>query len=66
MPHSVRGMPLSGPHERDHVLPAPGPGSIPGHLFPAMGVNPNTPHHMPGMMQHGHPHQFNHHPMLAL
>ncbi|KAF6777474.1 hypothetical protein AHF37_03071 [Paragonimus kellicotti] len=62
--HSVHGMPLSGLHERDHILAAQG--SVPGHYFSAMGANPNSPHHVPNMLPHGH-HQFHHpHPLLGL
>lgn len=63
--HSLHGMQLIGPHERDHVLSAAGP--LPGHYFPAMGMNPSSPHHVQNMLPHVHPHQFHHtHPLLTL
>lgn len=65
-PHSVHTMQLPGPHEREHALAASAAGPIPGHYFSALAGNPNSPHHLPNMLPHGAPHQFHHHPVLAL
>ncbi|CAH8537482.1 unnamed protein product [Dicrocoelium dendriticum] len=63
--HTVHGMQLLGPHERDHIMNASGP--LPGHYFPTMGMNSGSPHHVQNMLPHVHPHQFHHpHHLLTL
>lgn len=65
MAHSAHGVPLSGSHEREHIISASGSGPIPGHYFSALGINPGS-HSVPNMLPHGH-HQFHHtHPVLSL